>query len=166
MIKEAPWFIYERAIAFASLVLTKCKGVTVRAHNGSDMAIDLLVEVSKDGKSALRFFGVQLAGYLDLPAPRDADERVLLLLPRDPMETALPICVFVIGVRKPEGMYRWVVEPVIEEGRALLRRDAEPNWHALDETAATRLIAQVNRWYDVLQSDLTPKRRERRAKVD
>jgi hypothetical protein len=147
MNKQEPWFIEERAVAFASLVLTSRKDVRVRAHAGADMAIDLLVEVLKDGKSALRFFGVQLVGYLDLPDIRHADERVLSHLSRSPSDS-IPICVFVIGVRKPEGIYRWVVEPIIEDGQPLLRRDGEPNWQALDETGVARLVDQVSDWYD------------------
>jgi hypothetical protein len=163
MSKQEPWFLEERAIAFASLLLTKRNGVQVRSHAGSDMGIDLLVEVLKDGKPAMRFFGVQLVPYLDLPDARTADERVLSHTGRDPSAATLPICVFVIGVRKPDGIYRWVVEPAIQEGRALLVRDAEPDWQVLDETGVARLIDQVNAWYDVLQGNLTPKRPEGRA---
>ena len=60
MAKQDSWFLEERAFAFASLVLTKRNDVKVHPYVGRDMAIDLLVEVLKDGKSALRFFGVQL----------------------------------------------------------------------------------------------------------
>lgn len=149
MSKQEPWFIEERAVAFASLMLTGCKGVVVRAHAGADMAIDLLVEVLKDGKSALRFFGVQLIGYLDLPDLQNADERVLAHLPRgSSAEAELPICVFVIGVRKPEGVYHWVVEPIIDNGRPLLRRDGEAPWQVLDEAETARLVRQVSDWYD------------------
>jgi hypothetical protein len=151
------------AIYFSPLI-SQHNGVQVRSYAGSDMGIDLLVELLKDGKPAPRFFGVQLVPYLDLPDDRTANERVLSHTGRDPSEATLPVCVFVIGVRKLEGIYRWVVEPVIEEGRALLVRDGEPNWQVLDEAGAARLIDQVNAWYDALQRTLTPKRRERRAK--
>src|ERR1700739_2015840 len=93
MTKQDPWFIEERAFAFASLVLTKQNDVIVRAHAGADMAIDLLVEVLKDGKSTLRFFGVQIVGYIDLPDIQDADKPVLSHLGRDPLEAMLPISV-------------------------------------------------------------------------
>jgi hypothetical protein len=154
MSKQDPWFLQERAFAFASLVLTKRNDVVVRAHAGQDMAVDLLVEVLKKGKSTLRFFGVQLVACLDLPNLPEAEKRVLSHFPGNPFEAELPICVFVIGVRKPEGIYRWVVEPVIQEGRAILRRevlskgDLQAKWQSLDEAGAARLIDQVNAWYD------------------
>src|SRR5262245_38279170 len=140
MTKQEPWFIDERAFAFASLVLTKGHDVTVRPYAGHDMGIDLLAEILKDGKSALRFFGAQLVGYLDLPTIPNADERVLSHLGRDPFEAGLPLCVFVIGVRKPEGLYRWVVEPIVDRGRARLRphvftqREVQEKWQPLDDT--------------------------------
>jgi hypothetical protein len=166
MTKQDPWFIEERAFAFASLVLTKHNDVAVRAYAGRDIAIDLLAEILKDGKSTLRFFGAQMIGYLDLPDIRNADERVLSHLGRDPFEAALPICVFVIGVRKPEGIYRWVVEPVVDDGRALLHRDVEASWQTLDEAGAARLIGQVNAWYDALNGGSTPKTRTRHSKTE
>jgi hypothetical protein len=165
MTKQDPWFIEERAVAFASLMLTKHNDAIVRAHADADMAIDLLVEVLKEGKSTLRFFGVQLVACMDLPNIESADERVLSHLPRDSSETTLPLCVFVIGVRKPEGIYRWIVEPVIDDGQALLHRDIAPNWQALDETGVAQLIGQVNAWYDALNGRSTPKTHGRISKM-
>jgi hypothetical protein len=172
MTKQEPWFIEERAVAFASLVLTKRHEVKVLPNAGHDMAIDLLVEVLKDGKSTLRFFGAQVVGYIDLPDVQDADERVLSHLGRDPFEAALPICIFVIGIRKPEGIYRWVVEPVVDDGRALLQRralaqrDVLAKWQTLDEAGAARLIGQVNAWYDAHNADSSPKPRGRHSKTE
>jgi hypothetical protein len=161
-----PWFLEERAFAFVSLVLTKRSGVRVRAYAGRDMAIDLLIEILKEAKRVPRFFGAQLIAYLDLPKIENADERVLAHLGKDPFEATLPICAFLIGVRKPEALYRWVVQPVIEGGRALLSADAKPNWQALDEVEAGRLIDRVNDWYDALRAELTTKGSDRKAKAD
>lgn len=133
MTKQDSWFIQERALAFTSLMLTKRNDAAVRPYAGRDRGIDLLVEILKDGKSTMRFFGAQLVAYLDLPAIPNADERVPSHLGRDSFEAGLPLSVFVIGVRKPEGLYRWIVEPAIHEGRALLQRDGAVNWQPLDE---------------------------------
>jgi hypothetical protein len=159
MTKEDPWFFEERAIAFASLLLTKRRDVLVRPHAGTDRGVDLLVEIPTAGNSAQRrFFGVQMVEYLDLPDVRDVDERVAPAFSGDHCEVRFPLCIFAIGVRKPEGIYRWVVEPAVEDGKALLRRDAETNWHTLDEPGAARLIDRVNAWYDALSG---PSRRPR-----
>jgi hypothetical protein len=165
MEKKDPWFFETRAEAFVSLTLTEHNEVKVRPYAGRDMGIDLLIEVLKSGKSTMRFFGAQLVAYLDLPTIQNADERTLSHLGRDPFEAGLPLCVFVIGVRKPEGLYRWVVEPVIDDGRALLQRDAAVNWQTLDAAGADRLIAQVNAWYDALNEGPAPKPHGRRSKT-
>ena len=162
MTKHEPWFLAERAFAFASLVLTKHNDASVRQYAGTDIGIDLLVEILKVGKPMMRFFGVQMIPYLDLPKVEKADERVLSHLGRDPFEAGLPLCVFVVGVRKPEGIYRWVVEPIVADGRALLDREGKPNWQPLDEAGAARLIGQVNEWYDALQGGSMPRRGEHR----
>jgi hypothetical protein len=166
MTKQDLWFIEERAIAFASLVLTKHNDVSVRPHAGTDMALDLLVEVLKDGKSTLRFFGAQVVGDIDLPDSQEADDLVLSHPGSKSFEAMLPICVFVIGVRKPEGIYRWVVEPFVDAGRALLQRDVKETWQTLDEAGAARLIGQVNAWYDAFNGSAAPKTRDRHAKIE
>lgn len=166
MAKQEPWFIEERAFAFVSLVLTRRQDVAVRPYAGRDMAIDLLAEILKEGNPTLRFFGAQLVGYLDLPGTEKADERVLSHLGRDPFEAGLPLCVFVIGVRKPEGLYRWVVEPIVDEGRAMLtQRKGQGDWQPLNDSGVGRLIAQVNAYYDALNPGALPKPRGRTSKT-
>jgi hypothetical protein len=162
MTKQDPWFFEERAVAFASLVLTKRGDVKVHAQAGGDRAIDLLVEVRKGGRSTLRFFGVQILPCMDLPDAPGADERALA---HPPSDAAFPICVFMIGVRQPEGIYRWALEPVVDAGQAALRRAEGGAWHRLDEAGAARLIDQVNAWYDARNNgDVTPQPRGRRSK--
>jgi hypothetical protein len=146
--------------------------VKVKPYAGTDRAIDLLVEILKGGKSTLRFFGVQVVGRLDLPNDQGADERILSHLERDSLETELPIGVFVIGVRELEGIYRWVVEPVVEDGQAVLRpgakskRDAGAGWQTLDEAGVARLIGQVNAWYDARNGGSAPRPRARRSRAE
>jgi hypothetical protein len=166
MTKQDPWFLEERVFAFASLLLTNRHDAIVRARAGSDMAVDLLVEILKNGASTLRFLGVQIVEYMDLPTIEDADEGVRSRLSEHPLEAKVPVCVFVIGVRKPEGIYRWVVEPVIDGGRAVLRRDTNGTWQPLDEAGAARLLDQVNAWYDALNGGPAPKARGRHARAE
>jgi hypothetical protein len=164
MTKQDPWFLEERAVAFSSLLLTTRDDVRVQPHPGGDRPLELLAEILREGKPTLRFFGVKLVPFLDLPEIPEAEDRVRSLLGRNSLDAALPLCVFVIGVRKPEGIHRWIVEPVVEDGRALLQRNGEPNWQVLDEATAARLIDQVNDWYDALNGESPPKRRVRSAR--
>src|SRR5436309_1321815 len=146
MPKQEPWFIKERAAAFASLLLTKRKDVLLRARS-DDLPVDLLVEILKAGKQTLRLFGVQLVGCLDLPAAPDTEREVREHLPTDRPEIALPVCLFLIDVRNLQGLYRWLVEPAVEEG-ARLNGTGEPTWRPLDDAGVADLIGQVNEWYD------------------
>jgi hypothetical protein len=165
MVNEDPWFFEERAFAFAKLVLTKQHDV--RPYVGRDIAIDLLVDVcTKSDSTQRRLFGVQIVAYMDLPDRQNADERVLSHLGRDSFEAMLPICVFVIGVRKPEGIYRWVVEPVLENGQALLHRNAKVSWQPLDEVGVARLIERVNAWYDARKEESAAKLSARHSKTE
>jgi hypothetical protein len=160
------------AEAFAALALTKRNDVKVLPYAGHDMAIDLLVQILKNRRPTLRFFGAQVVPHLDLPDPKTVEAGVFShAMIRDPFEDSLPICVFVIGVRKPEGIYRWSVEPVVEDGRAELRhrvvsrQDVMASWHPLDEAGANLLIGQVNDWYDARNGSSAPKSRRRHSKT-
>jgi hypothetical protein len=148
MTKQDPWFYEERAFAFASLALTEVKDVAIRTRPGTDLSLDILVELLRKGQSTLRFFGVQLKPYLDLPEPDKVDHDPGLPADWDPLEAAFPVCLFVIGVREPNGIYRWLAEPVIRDGHAELQAGATNSWHRIDKTEITRLIRQVRDWYD------------------
>lgn len=163
MTKEDPWFFQMRAEAFASLVLTKHGKALVQPQAGTDSAVDLLVELLKNGKSTSRCFGVQLVAYMDLPNIQNAAEVVLAHFPTNHSEAKFPICIFVIGVRKPEGIYSWAVEPVIEDSGVVLHWNLEANWQTLDEAGAARLLGQVNAWYDALEVSWMPKARHQRS---
>jgi hypothetical protein len=163
MKKEDPWFFEMMAEAFVSLVLTKHNDVKVVPDAGLDhnMDLNLRIVILKDGKPTVRFFGAQLIPYLDLPDLRMAELGVF-----SHSRASVPICVFVIGIRKPEGIYRWSAEPLVEDGRAVLRPNEDPNWQPLDDAGAARLISQVNAWYDALAGNGALKSQARHAKSE
>src|SRR5690606_10814895 len=112
MAKQELGAMRERGEAYASLALTGhiCySGPGLRRNRHGHRSFEIL----KEGEASGRFFCVQLANCMDLPSIQDADKFVLTHTGKDPFDLELPICVFVIGVRKPEGIYLWVIEPVI-----------------------------------------------------
>jgi len=172
MTNENPWFLEMRAEAFVSLVLTKHNDVKVvpAVGLGGDMAIDLRIEILEKGKpiSPSRFFAAQLVPHLDLPDEQSFELGVSshdLAMKRDPVENSFPICVFVVGVRKTEGYYRWCVEPRAVDGRATLISLTKANWQALDEAGADRMISQVNAYYDARNGSSTSEPRGRHSKT-
>jgi hypothetical protein len=146
-------------------MLTERDNVSVRSHANGDTGIELLAEILQGGKSTLRFFGVRIVALMDLPEIQNVDEQVRSHPGKEPVDASIPVCVFVVGVRKPEGVWRWLVEPVVQDGRALLRRDTEATWQTLNEAGAALLIDQVNAWYDALKGETTPQPRERHPKT-
>jgi hypothetical protein len=129
--KQDPWFFEQRALAFAKVVLTKHHDV--RPLAGTDWGLDLVFEIPANGGSRRRLFGVRIVSFMDLPDTSDIDEQARSRRARNPAIIEFPICDLVIGVRKPEGMYRWDIEPVVDEGRALLSLNRDADWQPLDD---------------------------------
>lgn len=167
MTKQHPWFVDERAIAFASLLLTKHAEVALRSQvAGQEEGLDLLVEILRDGKPTLRFFGVQIAASLDMPNPSKVDERICFDVDKLYRTGGLPLAIFAIGVRQPEGIYRWLVEPIVEEDDVALQPQLTGPWQSLDDAGVERLIDRVNAWYEALNGGPTAKPSNRRPKRD
>jgi hypothetical protein len=172
MTNENPWFFEMRAEAFVTLVLTKHNDVKVMPDVGlgGDVALHLRIEILEKGKptSPSRFFAAQLVPHLDLPDDKQRFELGVsshsLAIKRDPVEGSFPICVFVVGVRKPEGYFRWCVEPRVVDGRASLVPVPlkKADWQLLDEAAADRMISQLNAYYDAPNGNPEPRGRHSR----
>ncbi|MGL4553389.1 MAG: hypothetical protein ACRC33_19655 [Gemmataceae bacterium] len=162
MTDQEPWFYTERAEAFASLALTEVRDVSVRPYAGTDMAIDLRVELLRGGKPTWQFIAVYLIPYLDQMPPDSADRCVPCSLGRDPVEAQWPVCAFLIEIRKLNGVFRWVREPAVRDGRAELIDGEKDSWHPIDTANITRLIEQAREWYD-LRSEATRNGREETA---
>jgi hypothetical protein len=144
MTEQEPWFVQERAVAFASLILTEQDNVSVRHQDGSE-AMDLLAEVRLYGKSTLRFFGVKLLAAVNL-----ADAKAMALPPKAMEGVTLPVCIFVIGAAEPEGVWAWALEPVVEEAGAALRLCVLGDWQPLGRDTAAQVVKRVNAYYDAL----------------
>jgi hypothetical protein len=150
MSEKQPWYVEERALALASLCLTDRKDVVVQPTVHGEAGIDLLAEVLKDGAKTGRFFGVQVAGQIDLPA-LEAINHDLQLGPRKPhSEFTIPLCAFLFDVRSNQGYYRWSVEPILGSGNPKLHLHANKAWARLDERAINAIVDQVAAWYDAL----------------
>jgi hypothetical protein len=164
MSQPDPWFYRLRSVACASLALTKSGEARVQSQAGPETEIGLLVELLRKGKSTLRIFAVRIIAGMDLPSVEEAESQLPSQLRREAAGAALPLCVFLIGVRQPEGLCRWLVEPVVEDGQASLRRNPEPTWQPLDDAVVNRLLAQVNTWYDALNGPSEAEPRGRTVK--
>jgi hypothetical protein len=154
MSRQQPWFVRDRATALASLLLTSRKDVDVRQLTDDESGVDLLAEVLKGGAKAGRFFGVQVAGRLDLPDGPTVDPDPRSPRPKRVAEFTMPLCAFLFDVRSNQGFYRWVVEPIIEHGDPKLERLTDKKWNKLDEAAVDGMVDHVSAWYDALADRL------------
>ena len=145
-----PWFVGERAYAFSALLLTSHGELVVQQQRGTDDGIDLLVEVLKNGKRAMRVFGVQLKGCLSLPSLDETGDS-FGSGNLGQAEYDLPVCAFLIDVKKNEGYFCWVVEPIVEDEEPSLERCREPRWKPLNAQALKIIVGRVAEWYDALR---------------
>ena len=154
MNEKQPWFVEERATALASLLLTNRKDVVVQPARREDAGFDLLAEVLKNGVSAGRFFGVQVAGRLELPSVEAINRDFRSDGRNGHAEFAIPLCAFLFDVRNNQGVYRWLMEPVLEDGIPKLDRVGDTRWARLDERTVNTIVDQVAGWYEALAIQL------------
>jgi hypothetical protein len=154
MDKGQPWFVEERAIALASLLLTSRKDLVVTHVPAKDHEYDLLVELVKDHHPWARLFAVQVAGVLELPSVQDIEAKLRKVRPKPRQEYSLPLAAFLWDVRRNEGFFTWIVQPVIQNGAPKLDGISKQDWHKLDESAVNKIVEQVNAYYDALMDQL------------
>jgi len=154
MPKKDPWFVEERAYAFSGLLLTSRNDLFLHQQRGIDKGIDLLVEVLKSGKHAMRVFGVQLKGCISLPNSKEAIKAFSQIRKKSSVEMNLPLCAFLIDVKKNQGYSRWLVEPVVPMGEPRLMWNNDSEWQTLNEDALNTIVSQVTAWYDALRPDV------------
>lgn len=147
---KQPWFVGERAMALASLLLTSRQDVAVRQLTGDDTGIDILAEVSKDAGKPGRCFGVQVVGRLELPDVPSADLGPRPMRRKQLLGFTMPLCAFLFDVRSNRGFFRWIIEPVLDEGEPRLARQPSNEWTRLDERVIGDIVDRVVDWYDAL----------------
>lgn len=119
--EKAPWFITERSVAIAGLLLTSRNDVTVRFKQEHDGGIDLLVELDTEGDHAMRMMAVQVKGTTS-SEPSDWKELVKGFFRSGPNRILMPTSGFVVNVRDNMAVYAWVAEPIIVKREANNRR--------------------------------------------
>src|SRR4051812_26580929 len=130
------WFAAARAKALAVVLLTRRDDLEVEETSG-DMGPDFTVRIKSPDGSGPCSFGVLLRSTLSPVTIKQANARLrptLNGLPREG-EVLMPVSVFYYPVKDDQGYYTWGHEPVIERGRAKLRRQGETDCRALDNEA-------------------------------
>jgi hypothetical protein len=152
---KQPWYVAERALALASLMLTSRKDVVVRPPmGGADDGIDILAEIRRGKAAGGRFFGVQVIGRAELPGLAEIRKRFRAERKKTHAEYTMPVCAFLFDVRTNAGYYRWLVEPVTSDDDAALNGKQDSEWAPLNEKAANQIVDRVGEWYETLALQL------------
>lgn len=140
----------KRAELLATVLMTAREDVRpAPVFPDTDAGVDQLYRVSV-GKPGLRHLGVVLKAVLTRAGGDRSVRRAAESVRHAPV---FPVALFYFAVQEDAAWYVWVSEPVIENGRAVLRSRASAP-ASLDAEAVDRIVAAADHWYDVLFSNL------------
>jgi hypothetical protein len=148
--KTQPWFAAKRATATACALFAK-HDLVVQEQPNIEAEIDLLVNLTRKGRETGRSFAVIVRPFLDFPDEKRMSEAVADRIPdSNDLETLLPLVVFAIQVRHLDAKYAWICEPRTTRKGASLAAADELQWHKLDDKAITRILKQVEAFWNAL----------------
>ena len=149
MTRDMQAFFEARAENLATMYLTRRDDLVVSRVVSPAGAADFLVEVTREGESTGRMFGVRVRAFEH--AVERADE---LMVPLGGAAAAvsdapMPYCAFVFTMEDDRGYFSWLKEPATTPGSGPgLKAVREARWSKLDDGGMDRLVARVNAWYD------------------
>lgn len=148
-------FIAERVRDLAVMYLTRRKDLEVRWEENSQEWVDALVEIKGKDTPGRRLFGVELRGTM-APVTDDHANKVL----RPSMQSMLrrgdfpfPVCLLYFTMQNNEGRFTWIAEPVLENGKPLLKYHGEADTRKFDKEALDGIVEKVNQWFDAMPAD-------------
>src|SRR4051794_1105044 len=116
-------FIAGRVKDLAVMHLRRRKDLEARWAGNSEGWIDCVVEIKGKSAPSRRLFGVELRGTMS-PVTDDHANKVL----RPSMQAMLrkgeipfPVCLLYFTMQNNEGRYTWFAEPVLEDGKPVLK---------------------------------------------
>ncbi len=127
--------------------------LSVRSENKQDDGVDFVVALKEpDSTLTTKIFVVQVKGTLSSDQ-KDWTENVKQLYKKG-KALSLPVCVFVVNVRKNDAAYAWVAEPELKGGGVALNFFEHPEFHELNAEAVDQIIDRVRTWYDSMPRSL------------
>jgi hypothetical protein len=153
-----PQFMERRAVAHATVLLTRYSGLIVAEARG-DSAYDLEVAIPYQGQISGRVFGVELKARVTLDrVGRFTREGTFRLQPplRDALrshgmrvrELPFPVLYMVFAMETDRTFFGWLREPLVTPRPRLVSMPVEfaVEWQA---SSHKEVVGQVQRWYDV-----------------
>ena len=144
----------QRANSLAYLLL--CTRDDLVIHVGrreGNVPLDLAVSLSETGTFSSRRFDIEVRAALDDEVFADPDGR-----PGEPtverrwLDLPSPAILFLIHAVMDEMKYRWLLRPVVENGRTDLSARGN-DWRELNPAALDHIVGEVAAWYDAARRD-------------
>lgn len=137
-------FLAQRAESLAYVHLSRLPNLHVHRQHGSDLGLDYLVEITRNGEPTGRFFAVEVKGTNSERA-RLPKQVWALSHPEIPM----PVCLLVFTLQNDKGYFAWIKEPI---GSNLVLRSINESVK-LQELTTDKLadaVSKVQSWYESL----------------
>ncbi len=154
---DAVWstFIAKRVKDLAVMYLTRRSDLEVKWPDNSEEWIDCIVEIKGKEKPSRRVFGVELRGTMS-PVTDDHANKVLYpsmqnILRRG--EFPFPVFLLYFTMENNEGRFTWIAEPVVEEGKPVLKYHGEADTRKFDKKVLDELAERINKWFDAMPED-------------
>ncbi|MCP4698542.1 MAG: DUF4365 domain-containing protein [Gammaproteobacteria bacterium] len=152
--KKTLWYIGQRAEQLAFVYLSRRDDLIIA--NGSDShGLDLIVNITGNGKFTGRMFGVQLKAYKtleDVISERKKDcieVKPGLKKARILKDIPFPMVMFLFGMDNDEGYYHWVNQKSLHE---MINRNPESSCQTSFKKITNQnincLVREINQWYD------------------
>jgi Domain of unknown function (DUF4365) len=148
---EQPWYAEKRARAYVSSMFATQK-IARLEESRADLGVDLRIDVPVSGEHGIRrSLAVQVKGFRDLPGTAELSRRISKeYLARHLSQFDVPLLVCAVSFMNLKAEYCWMLEPVVDRGRASLKRSVGYEWASFDENAAHEIVEAVTAFYDVL----------------
>jgi hypothetical protein len=157
-----PWYVEMRAQAHAVLRLTARSGLQVTLRPSAD-GVDFLLTLAADGEVSGRHVGVVVK-------PRVSESEVPRLTPRSVRrersqfaDAVFPVCMVSFSPVGEQGYFRWIIEPSVESGVAVLGYAARTHFEPLTNDVVDRLVHDVSAWYDARRDGASARSRGART---
>lgn len=142
----------QRAERLAIIHLSRRDDLNV-TQSQEEYGIDLLVSLTKAGKTTGRLFGVMVKATRSLPvkgAGSEGEQIKLQISASKVLEDLpFPLALFVFNMEDDKGYFRWLLSPVLTFANvSRLSVNHDSTFTQISTTTIDQIVAQVNQWYE------------------
>ena len=142
-------WVEDRSIAHAALWLLERDDLRTPDQYAPYFGIHLAIVIGRGGRFRGRYFGgVVKACRSRNSAPKPLTPRAIAAERERFTDATFPVCMLAFSATSSAGWFRWIVEPVLEDGSASLRLSSSPRFRRATDELRDQLIDDVNRWFE------------------